>query len=231
MSAERKMTIRKRDRATDVTPLSTIGSSSVPDAGALRIQTDRLLLRRFRNADLDSFVAYRSEENVARFQSWDPSYSEADAERFLAEDSDVVPGQPGRWLQIAIEDRATGKLCGDCAVRFTTEQPRMAELGVTLAPHHQNHGIASEAVTATLDWLFGEQDMHRVYAQTDDRNKSAQRLLERLGFRLEARLIEADWFEDEWTTPRIYAVLKKDWLELRKLSGRGCESSVEPSER
>lgn len=92
-----------------------------------------------------------------------------------------------------------------------------AELGVTLAPNHQNHGIASEAVTATLDWLFCEQDMHRVYAQTDDRNKSAQRLLEKLDFRLEGRLIEADWFEGEWTTLRIYAVLKKEWLERREL--------------
>jgi RimJ/RimL family protein N-acetyltransferase len=213
-----------------VTPLSAIGSSSVPDAGALEIHTDRLLLRRFRNADLDAFVAYRSDESVARFQSWDQSYSKADAERFLAEDSKLVPGQPGRWLQIAIEERGNGNLCGDCAVRVT-EQPRTAELGVTLAPHYQNHGIASEALIATLDWLFGEQDMHRIYAQADDRNKAAHRLLERLGFRLEARLIEADWFEGEWTTPRFYAVLKKDWLKLRKLSGRGCESSVEAGER
>jgi len=97
------------------------------------------------------------------------------------------------------------------------EQPRTVEFGVTLAPHHQNHGIASEVLTATLDWLFGEHEMHRVYAQVDDRNKAAHRLLERLGLRLEARLIEADWFEGEWVTLRIYAVLKKEWLELRKL--------------
>ena len=177
---------------------------------AVEIQTDRLLLRRFRNADLDAFVEYRSNESVARFQSWDESYSKADAERFLAEDSNVAPGQPGQWLQIAIEDRGTGKLCGDCAVRVTAEQPQTAELGVTLAPHYQHGGIASEAVTATLDWLFDEQDMHRVYAQTDDRNEAAHRLVERLGFRLEGRLIEADWFVGEWTTLRIYAVLKKD---------------------
>lgn len=187
------------------------------DPSAVEIQTDRLLLRRFGHADLDAFVAYRSDGSVARFQSWGPSYSKADAEEFLAEDSNVVPGQPGGWLQIAIEERGTGNLCGDCAVRVTTEQPRTSELGVTLAPHYQNHGIASEAVMATLEWLFGEQDMHRVYAQADDRNTAAHRLLERLGFRLEARLIEADWFDGEWTTLRIYAVLKKEWLELRKL--------------
>ena len=200
------------------------------DPSAVEIQTDRLLLRRFRSADLDAFVAYRSNESVARFQSWDQSYSKADAERFLAEDSKLVPGQPGQWLQIAIEERGTGNLCGDCAVRVATEQPRTAELGVTLAPHCQNKGIASEALMATLDWLFGEQNMHRVYAQADDRNEAVHRLLERLGFRLEARLIEADWYKGEWTTLRIYAVLKKDWLKFRKLSGRGREFTVKANE-
>ena len=176
----------------------------------MEIQTDRLLLRRFRPTDLEAFVAYRSEEGVARFQSWDASYSRSDAERFLIEDSKVAPGQPGLWLQLAIEERETGNLCGDCAVRVAAEQPRTAEVGVTLAPQHQGRGIASEALRATLDWLFGEQDMHRVYAHADDRNKAVHRLLEKLGFRLEARLIDADWFKGEWTTLRTYAVLKKD---------------------
>jgi RimJ/RimL family protein N-acetyltransferase len=68
-------------------------------ASVMEIQTDRLLLRRFRPTDLEAFVAYRSEEGVARFQSWDESYSRSDAERFLIEDSKVAPGQPGRaWF-------------------------------------------------------------------------------------------------------------------------------------
>lgn len=179
-------------------------------ASAMEIQTERLILRRFRPADLEAFVAYRSEAGVARFQSWDESYSRSDAETFLIEDSKVAPGQLGQWLQLAIEDRETGNLCGDCAVRVAAEQPRTAEVGVTLAPQHQNRGIASEALRATLDWLFGEQDMHHVYAQADDRNEAVHRLLEKLGFRLEARLIDADWFKGEWTTLRTYAVLKKD---------------------
>jgi hypothetical protein len=33
-------------------------------------------------------------------------------------------------VQVAAVDRATGVLCGDCAVRVATEQPRTAEVGV-----------------------------------------------------------------------------------------------------
>lgn len=177
----------------------------------MEIRTQRLLLRRFRSDDVDAVVAYRNDRDVARFQSWDPSYSRADAARLFAEDADVAAGQPGAWVQVAIEQQATGALCGDCGIHVLSNQPRTAEVGITLAPDYQGRGIATEALGAIIDWLFGDLDMHRVYAHTDDRNEAVQRLLERLGFRLEARLIEADWFKGEWTTLRVYALLRKEW--------------------
>jgi photosystem II stability/assembly factor-like uncharacterized protein len=46
-------------------------------------------------------------------------------------------GDPGPWVQVTAVERATGTLCGDCGVRVATDQPRAAEVGVTLAPAHQ----------------------------------------------------------------------------------------------
>jgi RimJ/RimL family protein N-acetyltransferase len=53
--------------------------------------------------------------------------------------------------------------------------------------------------------------MHRVFAEADDRNAAVKRLLERLGFRCEARLVEADWFKGEWSTLCVYAILDREW--------------------
>jgi RimJ/RimL family protein N-acetyltransferase len=77
----------------------------------------RLTLRPFQQEDLAAFVAYRSDPQVARFQSWDPTYSLADAERLLASQQGLAFGHPGDWLQLAAVDRVSGSLCGDCAVR------------------------------------------------------------------------------------------------------------------
>ena len=107
--------------------------------------------------------------------------------------------------------RATGALCGDCAVRVATDQPRTAEVGVTVAPERQGSGLATEGLGAVITRLFEQHDIHRVYAEADDRNLPVHRLLERLGFRCEARLLEADWFKGEWTTLRIYATLRREW--------------------
>jgi RimJ/RimL family protein N-acetyltransferase len=172
------------------------------------IVTERLELRPFRAEDLPAFVAYRSVPEVARFQSWDATFSMSDAERFLAEQAEVAFGATGEWVQLAAVDRSSGALCGDCAVRV---DGGMAELGVTFAPSHQGRGLAGEALTAVVDRLFGEHDLHRVFAETDDRNAGVHRLFERLGFRCEARLVEADWFKGEWTTLRVYALLRREW--------------------
>jgi RimJ/RimL family protein N-acetyltransferase len=175
------------------------------------IVTERLRLRPFRVDDLPGFVAYRSAPDVARYQSWDETYSMADAEEFLETQRGLAFGQPGEWMQLAAIDRDSGDLCGDCAVRVETDQPATAEVGVTLAPARQGSGLASEALAAVISRLFENHGIHRVYAETDDRNLAVHRLFERLGFRCEARLVEADWFKGEWSTLRIYALLRRDW--------------------
>ena len=175
------------------------------------ILTERLTLRLLAHEDIPAFVAYRRDPDVARYQSWDTSYATADGERLVASQRGVDLGDPGPWVQIAAVERATGTLCGDCAVRVATDQPRTAEVGVTLAPARQGSGLATEALSALVTRLFEQHDIHRVYAHTDDRNVAVHHLLERLGFRCEARLVEADWFKGEWTTLRTYATLRREW--------------------
>jgi aminoglycoside 6'-N-acetyltransferase len=177
----------------------------------VEIVTERLTLRPFEAGDLPAFVGYRSAPGVSDYQSWTPSFSMADAEEFLASQEGIEFGQAGEWLQLAAIHRATGTLCGDCAVHVSADQPATAEVGVTLAPEHQGSGLAAEALGAVVDRLFEELGLHRVYAEADDRNVAVHRLLERLGFRCEARLVEADHFKGEWTTVRVYARLRREW--------------------
>jgi RimJ/RimL family protein N-acetyltransferase len=178
---------------------------------AIEIVTERLSLRPFQADDLEALVAYRSDPEVARYQSWPCPYSRSAAESFLNSQRDLAFGQPGEWLQLAIVNRETGVVCGDCAVRVEIDQPATAQLGVTLARASQGEGVASEALTAVVSDLFEQRGMHRVFAEADDRNASACRLLERLGFRCEARLVDADWFKGEWSTLRVYALLEREW--------------------
>jgi RimJ/RimL family protein N-acetyltransferase len=192
---------------------------------AAEIVTERLRLRPFQVDDLEAFVAYRSDPEVARYQSWDDSYSLTDAQSFLASQRQLKLGQPGEWLQLAIVDRCTGGLCGDCAVRVEIDPPATAEIGVTLAPSRRSEGLATEALAAVVTALFEQHGMHRVFAEADDRNAAVKRLLERLAFRCEARLVEADWFKGEWSTLCVYAILDREWQARRDGRQRAQQAS------
>jgi RimJ/RimL family protein N-acetyltransferase len=51
-----------------------------------------------------------------------------------------------------------------------------------------------------------------VVARVDARNAPSRQLLERLGVRLEAHLVENEWFKGELTSEVDYAVLAREWL-------------------
>jgi RimJ/RimL family protein N-acetyltransferase len=181
------------------------------DGAVVEILTKRLRLRPFQADDLPAFVAYRREPEVARYQGWDTAYSMIDAERFLASQEGVEFGVMGAWVQLAAIDLLSGALCGDCAVHVVADQPATAEVGVTFAPRRQGSGLATEALAAVITKLFDEHELHRVYAEADDRNVAVHRLFERLRFRCQARLVESDRFKREWSTLRIFAVLRREW--------------------
>jgi RimJ/RimL family protein N-acetyltransferase len=175
----------------------------MPDASFDRLASPRLILRRFRPEDLDRFVAYRADPEVARYQSWE-NFTRADGVQFIDEMATQHPDTPGQWFQIAIELKATGEMIGDCAVHVLSNAPHDAEIGFTLAPAFQGHGYATEAVGCLLDYLFNSRGKRRVLAITDVRNTPSIDVLGRLGFLLDPVRREPIWYKDELCQECLY---------------------------
>ncbi len=145
----------------------------MPDRHFTALTGDRVVLRRFAMADVATFVAYRSDPDVARYQSWEAPYPRAAGERMIRELLREYPDTPGQWFQFAMELRATGELIGDCASGTDLEDARQAEIGFTLRPEFQGHGYATEGARTLLGYLFGARDKHRVTARCDPRNPAS----------------------------------------------------------
>lgn len=97
------------------------------------LSTPRLLIGPLNEADIDAFVAYRQDADVARWQSWDPSYSRDDAYALVSDQPTGDLPASGGWLQLALRSPDGSKLYGDVAVHHVGDQPDTFELGVTLA--------------------------------------------------------------------------------------------------
>jgi len=185
------------------------------DPSFVRLECERLVIRRFASDDVEAFASYRSDPEVARLQDWDCPYPVSEARKFIASLDRLAPGTPGTWFQFAVSLASAGTLIGDAALRTGRTDARQAELGFTFARAHQGQGYATEAVRAVVQYAFANLAMHRVFSRTDARNSRAQRLLERVGFRREGELRESVWFKGEWATDLLYAQLESDWRPER----------------
>jgi RimJ/RimL family protein N-acetyltransferase len=184
-----------------------------------RLETARLILRRFRESDLASFIAYRNDPEVARYQSWE-SISRSGAQKFIPHHNRNRPGIAGKWFQFAAEVKENGELAGDCALLVVKSAPRTGQIGYTFARAYQHMGLATEAVRAVLDFAFDWIRLNRVTATMDCRNARSVALAERLGMRREAHFIQNAWFKGEWCDEYLYAVLREEWLRSRSLHRR-----------
>jgi RimJ/RimL family protein N-acetyltransferase len=174
------------------------------------IATERLVLRRFRSSDAPTLSAYRSDPDVARYQSWSAPYTLDKARAAVAALALGDPEEPG-WFQYAIELTADRVLIGDIGVDLH-ENLMQAEIGFTLDRAYQKRGYGAEAVRGLLDHLFTVRGLHKVSAEADARNTASARLLERVGFTREGLLRSHTWIKGEWTDDVLYGMLAGEWL-------------------
>jgi RimJ/RimL family protein N-acetyltransferase len=178
------------------------------------LETDRLIIRQFRDSDLDEFIAYRSDPLVARYQGWEIPYERNAGREFIDQMKNAIPNTPGRWFQAAIELKLPKSLLGDCAFHVMENDKRQAFIGITLARPFWGKGYGEEATRGLLNYLFVELNLHRVVAECDVENAASLMLLKRLGFRREAHLIENIWFKGGWGSELHYAILEREWKNL-----------------
>jgi RimJ/RimL family protein N-acetyltransferase len=182
-----------------------------------RLTSTRLVLRRFRADDIETFVRYRADPAIARFQSWE-NFSAADGQAFFAWVSTQHPDTPGEWFQFAIELAASGAMIGDCALHALADSPREVEIGFTLAPAHHGKGYAAEAVARLLDYIFESLDKQLAIAITDARNTASIAVLERLGFVRDSAPREPVMFKGEPCDEYLYRLRREDWQARQRRS-------------
>jgi RimJ/RimL family protein N-acetyltransferase len=177
------------------------------------IRTGRLLLRPWRIDDLDTYHRLWGDPEVVRFL-YDRPLSRTEARAKLASLRTTV-SEPGQWLNVAVEVTATGEVAGDVGLGLVSDVHRLADIGYTFLPGHRGNGYATEAAAAMIDLAVTVLGCHRVAGHLDARNTASAALLERLGMRHEAHLVENERVKGEWTDESIYAVLATEWAARR----------------
>ncbi|MBG0831923.1 GNAT family N-acetyltransferase [Planomonospora sp. ID67723] len=179
------------------------------------IRTDRLLLRPFTLGDLDALHAVQSLPEVTRYLYWEARDREQVRESLEAKLAQTALLDEGQALSLAVEIAATGEVIGDGLLFWHSRTHRAGEIGYVLHPDHHGRGYATEVGRALLELGFDGLGLHRVTGRIDGRNTASARVLERLGMRREAHLVENEWVKGEWTDEVVYAILRREWQARR----------------
>ena len=177
------------------------------------IETEHLIIRDFQEKDAVGLLEYLSHPRVNCFVS----------ERLCSEESALayISNTPKELLRYAVCLKEDDFIIGD--VFALREEADTFNVGWHFNQRFEGKGLAHEAATEFLDYLFREAGARRIYGFVEDDNLRSKRLCERLGMRYEGCMKEFISFVCHPDgTPRyedtcIYAVLNKEYLNSATL--------------
>lgn len=130
-----------------------------------------------------------------------------ETERAVLRFIDCTPSYYRFW---AVADAKTDHCLGLVNYHDGHIRNKRVSIGYIVDPARQRQGIATEAVSAMLDFCFGDLSLHRVQAFIHPGNTASLALVEKLGFRREGLLRDNLRVGDVWRDDVLYALLESD---------------------
>jgi len=88
---------------------------------------------------------------------------------------------------------------------------KAGEITYRIKKEYRKKGYATEAARLLINYCFKKMKLRKIYADTRPDNKASQRVLEKLGFKLEGRIREKNFIKGKWIDELDYGLLKKEW--------------------
>jgi ribosomal-protein-serine acetyltransferase len=93
---------------------------------------------------------------------------------------------------------------------------RRTSLGYWLGEGFQGQGTMTRAASALVDHAYSAWELHRLEIRVAPENRRSRAIPERLGFREEGTLREAEWLGDRFVDNVVYATLAPEWRESKQ---------------
>lgn len=146
------------------------------------IETDRLILRPWRETDAVSLFRYASDPDIGPIAGW-PSHTSVENSLEIIR---TVFSAPETY---AVVLKTTGEPIGCCGILFSNGlhsagmKPDEAEIGYWIGKPYWGRGLIPEAVDALLTRCFNRLKLSAVWCGYYDGNNKSRRVIEKCGFR------------------------------------------------
>lgn len=158
------------------------------DLGTVRLETERLILRRFKETDAEAvFQGFTGDAKCAEFCTWrvhpDSDYTKKILSFWIDEYED------GAYNWVA-ERKDTHELIGNVNTASISRSHRTCEIGYCFGSRFRGQGYATEALQRVLSFLLDECGFHVIEGRHESSNPASGRVMEKAGMTCEAVLSE-----------------------------------------
>ncbi len=179
--------------------------------GTCKIETERLILRRFVPEDyLSMYNNWASDPDVSKFLTW-PTHTDAEVSRKIVTGwvNSYENDNYYQWA-IAFKNECDNPF-GSISVVFTDENTLTFEIGYCIGKKYWRQGITSEALTAVIDFLFENTDVNRIEAIHDINNPNSGKVMKKCGMIFEGTHRQGSRNNTGLCDVNYYSILRNEW--------------------
>jgi RimJ/RimL family protein N-acetyltransferase len=175
----------------------------------MHLETERLILRSFREEDIDAMAQLFANPDFMRFSLgiFTERKKTVDfIEKVMSWDRASLPSQ------FAVVPRGEEAVIGYCGFHHHPEVPGEVEIGYRLHPDYWNRGLITEAARAVRDHAFADLKLPRVISLIHPENIPSRRVAEKNGMKMEKEITFRGF------PTQVFAMTREQWLANRDAS-------------
>lgn len=174
------------------------------------IETARLTLRAYTEADLKDVFDYASDPEVTKYLLWDAHKTLEDSQNFLNWTKAVSCGEIGKvFFVYAIWSKENKKVIG--SIDFKNTNRFGGQIDYAIGKAYWNKGFVSEAAAALKTWAFVRfPEIVRLQAYCQPENIGSRRVMEKVGMEYEGLRKKSFVVRNKPVDLVHYALIKAD---------------------
>ncbi len=179
----------------------------------LTIETERLILRQYRETDLPEYHRLMSDRENMYFLSDIVTDTLEESRESLTQAIEL--NSQGKVSRFCVALKNNDKLIGGIGYDVTDTSPvgKTVHMGWFIMPEYQNKGYITEAAKRILRYAFEDDNCVRVTTGCYKDNIPTQKVMEKVGFRKEAEKPEAMWHDGKMKTRLEFALNRNEYTE------------------
>ena len=184
----------------------------VTHIGTQKIETERLILRRFDYADIDSMLRNWIADEKTQWDYGEPVYSTPEAVRELLDSKYIAFYQKDDYYRWAVIEKESQECIGQIAYFKVDTDNQHGEIEYVIGPSFQGKGYATEMTRAVIAYGFEKINFNRVEIDCRTENEASRRVIEKCGLTCEGVFRDFFWRKDHFEGRRVFSILKQEFM-------------------